>query len=200
MSKDKSTTSEAGVHPIIAERFSPYAYAPRALAAEDREALFEAARWAASSYNEQPWRFVAAGREEPEEFERLLSCLVEANREWARNASLLVIAVVSRNYDRNGKPNRCAEHDLGLATGNLMLEAVARGLAAHAMGGILPDRARELYGIPAGFDAFTGIAVGTPAGPDDDVDEKLRRNDERERTRRPLERLVFGGAWGQPGL
>lgn len=197
---DENRTATTQVHPLIAARRSPYAYVPRPLDAGDREALFEAARWAASSYNEQPWRWIVAGREEGEEFERMVSCLTEGNRDWARNASLLAIAVVSRRYDRNDKPNRCAEHDLGLATGNLMLEAVSRGLVTHAMGGILPDRAREVYGIPEGFDAFTGLAVGYAAGPDHDAEETFRTRDARPRKRRPLESLVFRGKWGHSAV
>ena len=100
--------------------------------AADLRSLFEAARWAASSYNEQPWSYFVATKTDPPEFERLLSCLVEGNQEWAKAAPVLALGVVSRRFARNQKENRAAVHDLGLAAGNLLVEATARGLRALA--------------------------------------------------------------------
>ncbi|NNE43477.1 MAG: nitroreductase family protein [Gemmatimonadetes bacterium] len=189
-------------HPIddtIAARWSPYAYDGTAVPLADLQAVFEAARWAASAFNEQPWRYIVASRDDTPEFERLLSCLVDANQAWARHAGALALGVVGRRYSRNDKPNGTAEHDLGLASANLTLEATRRGFQVHQMAGILPERARELYGIPDGFDALTGIAVGRPAAPDD-APENFRDRDLSPRTRRPLAETVFTGAWGTAGL
>jgi nitroreductase len=122
--------------------------------------LFEAARWAPSSFNEQPWSFLVAGHDDAEEFSRLLSCLVEPNQVWAQRAGLLILSVARATFTRTGKPNRSATHDVGLAAASLTFEATSRGLFVHQMAGILIDRARELYAIPAGFDAHTAIAVG----------------------------------------
>jgi len=184
------------VHDLVARRWSPYGYDPRPLPAADLASLFEAARWSPSAFNEQPWRYVVAVREDTKAFDGLLSCLVEANQQWARNASVLVVAVASLNHDRNGKPNGTALHDLGLAAAILTAEATDRGLAVHQMSGILPDRARELYGIPEGFEAVTAMAIGYAADPAA-LPAALRERDTTPRTRRPLGETVFSGRWGQ---
>lgn len=183
------------IHRLFAERWSPYAFDSRPVAEEDLAALFEAARWAPSSYNEQPWSWVVATRDDTEELERLLSCLVEGNQNWAKAAPVLALGIVTTTFRRNGKPNPAAEHDLGLAAGNLVTEATARGLYVHQMIGILPDRARELYAIPDDAKALTGLAIGTLASPDT-LPERLRERDLAPRTRRPLAETVFRGKWG----
>src|SRR5512142_1883109 len=148
------------VNDLIANRWSPYAFADRLVSRDDLLSLFEAARWAPSSYNEQPWSYIVATREDQEEFGRLLSCLVEGNQAWARTAPVLALGCTSLTFALNGRPNAAAEHDLGAASACLVLEATARGLFVHQMIGILPDRARELYGIPDGFRPLTGLAIG----------------------------------------
>lgn len=185
------------VHEVIAARWSPYGFSDRAVLREDVLSLFEAASWAASSFNEQPWRFILATKENPAEFEKLLGCLVEANRGWAKVVPVLALGVTKATFTRNDKPNRVALHDLGLAAGSLTFEATVRGLCVHQMGGIDPDKAREVYGIPDGFDAQTALAIGYAADPKD-VPEELRKRDAGARTRRPLTETVFGGSWGNP--
>ena len=189
----KAVTDYA-VHNLIASRWSPYSFADRSLSDEDLRALFEAARWAASSYNEQPWSYIVAKKEEPNEFERLLSCLVEANQRWAKSASALALSI-SRLNSHNNKPNRAAFHDLGLAAGNLVLEATARGLAVHQMIGILPDKARELYSIPDGYEPLTALAIGYAGNPAE-LPEEIRARDGARRPRKPLKEFVFAGKWG----
>jgi nitroreductase len=184
------------VHELITRRWSPYGFADRPVSEDDLRSLFEAARWAPSSYNEQPWSYLVARKEDGEAFETLLSCLVEGNQAWARNASALAIGVVSLNFQRNGKPNKAAVHDLGLAAGNLVLEATARGLAVHQMIGILPDRARELYGIPEGYEPYTGLAIGYPGDPDN-LPPEIKQRDQARRGRKPLGEFLFTGKWGQ---
>ena len=185
------------VNDLVARRWSPYAFADRPVSEEDLRSLFEAARWAPSSYNEQPWSYIVACREEPAEFARLLSCLVETNQAWARAVPVLALGVTTLLFRRNDKPNRAAQHDLGLASGNICIEATARGLCVHQMIGILPERARELYAIPDGSEALTGIAIGYVAPPDG-LPDALRQRDEAPRTRRPLREFVFHGAWARP--
>ena len=189
----KAVTDYA-VHNLIASRWSPYSFADRSLSDEDLRSLFEAARWAASSYNEQPWSYIVAKKEEPNEFERLLSCLVEANQRWAKSASALALSI-SRLNSHNNKPNRAAFHDLGLAAGNLVLEATARGLAVHQMIGILPDKARELYSIPDGYEPLTALAIGYAGNPAE-LPEEIRARDGARRPRKPLKEFVFAGQWG----
>src|SRR5438105_8309591 len=195
MNAPKQATPDHSIHELLARRWSPYAFANRPVADDDLRSLFEAARWAASSYNEQPWRYVVATKANPAEFDRLLSGLVEGNQACAKAAPVLALGCTSLRFALNGKPNAAAVHDLGLASANLTLEATARGLFVHQMIGILPDRARELYGIPEGVQPVTGLAVGYAADPDT-LPEKYRERDLAPRTRKPLAAFVFGGAWG----
>src|ERR1039457_5237906 len=187
-------------HPIqhaLADRWSPYGFEDRSVAEADLLSLFEAARWAASSYNEQPWSHVVATKKNPKEFARLLSCLVEANQAWAKAAPVLVLGVVSLRFAKNDKDNRAAVHDLGLASGNLSVEATTRGLSVHQMIGILPDKAREIYRIPEHFEAWTAMAIGYKADPAK-LPDALKERDLTLRQRKPLCKFVFTGHWGQP--
>jgi nitroreductase len=195
MNHPKRATPDHPVHELIARRWSPYAFADRPVLDEELRSVFEAARWAASSYNEQPWRYIVATKSDPAGFEKLLSCLVEGNRAWAKAAPALALGCVSLTFALNGKPNAAAEHDLGLASASLTFEATARGLFVHQMIGIVPDRARDLYRIPDGFRPLTGLAIGYAAEPGV-LPEKLRGRDLAPRTRRPLAEFVFGGEWG----
>ena len=187
-------------HPILkllAERWSPYSFEDRPVSEADLRSLFEAARWAASSYNEQPWNYLVATQENSPEFERLLSCLVEANQAWAKTAPVLVLGVVSLQFARNKQDNRAAVHDLGLAAGNLVVEATARGLSVHQMIGILPDKAREIYQIPEHFEAWTAMAIGYKGDPAK-LSDAMKESDLAPRQRRPLGKFVFTGQWGLP--
>jgi hypothetical protein len=136
-----------------------------------------------------------ATKANPAEFERLLSCLVEANQVWAKAAPVLALGCVSLNFARNGKPNAAAEHDLGQATATLTIEATARDLSVHQMVGILPDRARELYHIPDEIRPLTALAIGFAADPNV-LPDHLRGRDHAPRTRKPLAEFVFSGQWG----
>lgn len=182
------------IHDVLAERRSPYSFDGRPVGSEQLRPLFEAARWAASSFNEQPWRFLLAPRENKAEFERMLTCLMEPNRAWASNAGALALAVAGMRFARNGKPNRCAAHDVGAASAQLVFEATARGLQVHQMAGILADRAKDVYGVPEGFDVLTGIAVGYPAA---EPLEAFAEREARPRTRKPQAEFLFGGHWGE---
>lgn len=196
MNPQKQATPAHPIHELIASRWSPYAFSERSISQDDLCCLFEAARWTASSYNEQPWSYLVATKAEPETFAKMLSCLVEGNQGWAAAAPVLALGCTSLRFSRNGNPNAAALHDLGLASASLTFEATARGLAVHQMIGILPDKARELFGIPEGVQAVTGLAIGYAADPAA-MPEKLRERDLAPRSRKPLAEFVFGGAWGQ---
>lgn len=196
MNEHKHATPDHPVHDLIARRWSPYAFADRDVSADDLRSLLEAARWAPSSYNEQPWSYIVATRGDAAEFDRLHSCLVEGNRPWARAAPVLALGCSRLVFTLNGKPNAAAIHDLGLASATLTLEATARGLFVHQMIGILPDRARELYGIPEDVQPLTGLAIGY-AGDPAALDESYRERDLAPRPRKPLAEFVFGGQWGK---
>ena len=194
---DKRASTDYPIHELLAERWSPYGFEDRPVAQADLRSLFEAARWAASSYNEQPWNFFVATKENPEEFARLLSCLVEGNQGWAKAAPVLVLGVVSLKFSRNNKDNRAAVHDLGLAAGNLLVEATARGLCVHQMIGILPDKAREVYQIPEHSEAWTAMAIGYKGDPAK-LPDVLKERDLTPRQRKPQSQFVFTGKWGRP--
>lgn len=186
-------------HPImevLASRWSPYVFSDRPVPVADLQAIFEAARWAASSYNEQPWRFLVATKTNQTQWEAMLSCLVDANQAWAKTAPVLAIGCTTLHFALNGKPNAMAAHDLGLASGNLSVQATARGLAVHQMAGILPDRIRSQYKLPDGTQAVTALAIGY-AAEIDSLSPEARRSETTPRTRRPLSEFVFEGRWGQ---
>jgi len=191
----KPASAEYPILDVIAERWSPKAFDASPVAAEQLHSLFEAARWAASCFNEQPWAFLVARREDGAAFERALSCLVEKNRAWARSASALIFACARREFARNARPNPHAAHDLGQAAAHLALQAVALGLAVHQMAGFSADAARDAFGIPEGWDALTAIAVGRPLRAED-LDEEQRRSESVPRTRKPQSEFVFESGWG----
>lgn len=180
---------------LIGDRWSPVAFDGRSITREQLGSLLEAARWAPSSYNEQPWRYIVATHDDAVEFARLLSCLADANAAWAKNASVLLLAIASLKFSRNGKPNRHAQHDVGLANENLVLQATAMGMAGHQMAGFDPDKCRTLYEIPDDYEPLTMIAVGYHAT-GSDVDESLRRREETPRSRKPLSDMVYAGRFG----
>ena len=192
---EKRAAVEHPILDLLVERWSPYAFADRPLSEADLWSLFEAVRWAPSSYNEQPWSYIVARRQDAQEYERLLGCLHEANQPWAKAAPVLALGIVRLRFGRNDKPNRAAVHDLGLAAGNLCVEATARGLSVHQMIGILPDKARETYAIPEPWEAWTGIAIGYRADPSV-LPEAMQARDRTPRQRKPLREFVFGGKWG----
>jgi nitroreductase len=193
----KKAATDHPILQVLAERWSPYGFEDRSVSEADLHSLFEAARWAASSYNEQPWNYLVATREKPQEFGRLLSCLVEANQAWAKAAPVLVLGIVRLQFAKNNQDNRAAVHDLGLAAGNLVAEATARGLSVHQMIGILPDKAREIYQIPEHFEAWTAMAIGYKADPAK-LPDTLKERDLAPRQRKPLSEFVFTGQWGKP--
>ena len=192
MHATKSATNrpegQAGIHELLARRWSPRAFSPRPVEAAKLAQLFDAARWAPSSYNAQPWAFIVATREDAEGYNRLLSTLVDVNRQWAQQAPVLILAVAKLDYNHVARPNRHALYDLGQAVANLTVEATALDLHIHQMGGFDPRAARELFAIPAGYEPVTVLAVGYQVAPPADP---------AARTRKPLTDFVFSGSWGR---
>lgn len=189
-------------HPVLAavtERWSPYVYEPRPVEEVKLLSCLEAARWAASSFNEQPWSFIVARRQDQAAFANALGCLMEANQVWAKDAGVLILTVVSRLFTRNSTPNRVAEHDLGMATANLSLQAVAVGLQAHHMAGVNLARMRQVYEIPEGQDPYTAIALGY-AGDAASSGSPVAERDKGPRARKPLADFVFKDKWKQRGV
>lgn len=194
---DKEAKTDYPVHDIIRNRWSPRAFSDEPVEKDLLLRLFDAARWAPSSYNEQPWRFIVATKEHPDEYEQLSRVLNEYNRKWATTAPVLILTVVKENFERTGKTNRVAEHDLGAAMSYLTFEATANDLFVHQMAGILPEKANEIFDIPEGFRPLTMAAVGYLGEPDR-LPEDLARKEQGERKRKPLEEIVFTGEWDNP--
>jgi nitroreductase len=187
-------------HPIeelLKRRWSPRAFAERPVEPHKLASLFEAARWSASCYNEQPWHFIVATRDNEAEFARLLSCLVEGNQAWAARAPVLMVSVARLAFAQSGKPNRHAIHDVGLATAQLIVQATAMGLFAHPMAGFHPDMVRELYGVAEGYEPVAAVAVGY-AGDPAALSESLRQRELAPRVRKPVEAFVFRGRFAPP--
>ena len=196
MVMEKPAETQYPIHDLLRRRWSPRAFSDRRVDPAIMRSLLEAARWAPSSYNEQPWSFIVATKDDPVEFGRLLSCLVEGNIQWAQHAPVLMVSVARLSFEDDGKPNRHAFHDVGLAVANLIVQATALGLVVHQMAGIFPDKIRELYGIPEGYEAVAGIALGYPGDPQS-LPEGLRKRELAPRERKPLTEFVFTGRWGQ---
>jgi nitroreductase len=193
---DKPAETQFPVHDLIERRWSPRALEPRPVPTDALRSLLEAARWAASSFNEQPWSFLVARREDTAEFEKMLGCLVPGNQAWAKNAGVLILTVARQTFTRNGSPNRVAIHDIGLAAANLTFQATHLGLRVHQMGGIDLGKIRETYGIPEGHEPVTGIAIGWP-GTLEHLPEELHDAERAPRERKAQGEFVFEGAWGR---
>src|SRR5260370_28570618 len=156
---EKPAETQYPIEEILRRRWSPRSFSKRVVEREKLQSLFKAARWAASSFNEQRWNFIVATKQKPEEHTRLLSCLVEGTQRWARAAPVLMVSVAKLNFDKTGKPNRHAFHDVGLAVQNLIIEATALGLFVHQMAGFSPQKVREIYGVAEGLEPGAPVAI-----------------------------------------
>lgn len=186
------------IHEMLERRWSPRVFAEeRPVEPETLHRMLEAARWAPSSSNEQPWRFVVATREEPAEYDRLLACLLEGNRKWAYRAPVLILSVARMDFEDDSRPNRHAFHDVGLATENLLLQATALGLVAHPMAGFDIEKARADLKIPSGYEPVAMIAAGYP-GELTVLPDYLQQRELKPRERKPLTEMAFSGQWGHP--
>lgn len=183
------------IHDLLCRRWSPRAFADRLVPAAVLRRMFEAARWAASAGNGQPWAFIVATRDDAGEFARLLGVLTEKNQVWARTAAALVL-VVAATHRPDGREHPLALYDVGLAVQNLVIEGMAHGVYAHQMSGIDPDAARRVFAIPEGHAPVVAVALGYP-GNADHLPEDLRARELAPRTRKPLDQFIFRGRFGQ---
>jgi nitroreductase len=193
---EKPAPTDHPIEEILKRRWSPRAFSDRMIDGETLQRLFEAARWAASSFNEQPWSFIIATKHKPEDYASLLSCLTEKNQQWAHFAPVLMVSVAKLKFEKDGKPNRHAFHDVGMAVANMIVQATAGGLFVHQMAGFSPDKVREIYGVPEGFEPVAAIAVGYPADADI-LPESFRQREIGPRQRKPINSFVFESKWGE---
>jgi len=199
MSTDTAHTKHATPdHPIadvLKERWSPRAFDDREPDDDTLRSVFEAARWAASSFNGQPWRFIVA-RRGTALFDRIVETLIGFNQAWAPSAPVLAVATARTTFEHNGKPNAHAWHDIGLAMGNLSAQATQMGLHLHMMAGFKAEPLREALGVPDGFDIVHVTALGY-LGSADSLPENMAESERAPRTRKPLDEWVFGDTWGE---
>ena len=193
---EKPAPVDHPIEEILKRRWSPRAFSDRIVERDKLQRMFEAARWAASSFNEQPWSFIVATKEKPGEYAALLSCLTEKNQQWARRAPVLMVSVAKLNFEKNGKPNRHAFHDVGMAVSNLIVQATALGLYVHQMAGFSVETVRETYGVPEGFEPVAAVAVGYPDDPNV-LPEQFRQQEVGPRQRKPIESFIFEAKWGE---
>jgi nitroreductase len=194
----KYADTNPDVHELFRVRWSPRSFSSREAPDSVLETILDAGRWAASSFNEQPWRFIVAKKENTEAFAALLSVLMPFNQAWAKNAAVLILTAARANFSHNETPNAYALHDAGAALAYIMLQATASGLQSHAMAGFDRAKAREVLGIPAEFQIGAVVAIGYPDSPDKLSDDQLRERELAPRTRKPLSEIAFNGRWGQP--
>jgi nitroreductase len=191
----KPAVTDAPVHELIQNRWSPRAFSQQPVQPEILRSLFEAARWAPSSNNEQPWAYLVATKDDAENFAKMLGVLVEFNVSWAKHAPVLALSVAHMKTNRDGKPNRVALHDVGSASAQLTFEANTRGLLVHQMAGFDGEKARQTFAIPPDWEPVAAIAIGYPGSPDS-LPEKLRERELAPRTRKPTREFVMTGSWG----
>jgi nitroreductase len=194
---DQKASRDYPVHPLLAERRSLRAFSPKTVEPEILGSLLEAARWAPSCANEQPWSFIVAGKDDKPEFERLLGCLIEFNLDWAQHAPVLILSVARMIFQSTGKPNRHAFHDVGQAIASLTVQATASGLVVHQMAGFDVEKARREFAIPQDHEPVAVTAIGYPGSPAD-LPDKLRQKELAPRQRKALADFVFKRSFGQP--
>ena len=176
----------------IKERWSPRAFLEDKIDKDSLLRIFESARWSASSYNEQPWRFIIGIKDEGDNYQHIIESLVPFNQQWASRAPVVLLACGKKTFSRNGKPNPHMSYDVGQAVATLTLQATAEGLHVHQMAGFSSEKARELFDIPADFEPIVVAAIGKI-----DENEILQKDGPKERTRKKLEDICWSD-WNSP--
>jgi nitroreductase len=193
--KLKHAPTVPGVTDVIFSRWSPRAYANKEVSSTDLKKIFESARWAASSFNEQPWRFFV-GRRGDATYQKIFDALVEFNQSWAKSAPVLILSVASKKFAHNGSPNYYALHDTGAATATLSLAATALGMHTHSMAGFHQEKARKAFNVPEDYDIGAVTALGYLGDPET-LSEQMKKNEESPRHRKELNHFVFS-EWEKP--
>lgn len=182
----KQASTQHDISPLIKKRWSPRAFSGQPIDPQDVEAIFEAASWAASSYNEQPWQYLYAHRSDEAGFQRMLSCLNTGNQAWAKDAAVLVLSVAQMHFAHNNSPNRHAWHDTGAANAHLLLEAVRRDIYGHAMAGFDREKTTRELAIPVSSEPVCFIALGYLGDPKQ-LEEPLRSRELGTRSRQAVD-------------
>jgi len=192
--EEKVASTEFPVIDLIKNRWSPRAFSSAPIEEEKIMSLLEAARWAPSCYNEQPWNFILFKRENREEFNKILDVLSPRNKLWAKGAPLILLSVAKTTFERNGKTNRHALHDVGAAVTNLTMQATSMGLYIHQMAGFNSEKAQQLFKIPDGYEPVSAMAIGY-YGNIEDLPDEFKKSETATRRRKPVSDFVFQGTW-----
>ena len=187
--------TDYAIHPLIAQRWSPRAFDNKPVETAKLAQLFEAARWTSSCFNDQPWTFIVATKDDTVNYQKLLDCLVPANVVWAQVAPVLGLIIAQKNFKHNGKPNAWSEYDAGQSAATLVLQATALDLVAHQMGGFDAAKAITAFNIPETAKPVAAIAIGY-AGETSNLPTDLQERETAPRDRNPLSSFVFTGEWG----
>lgn len=193
----KHTPIDHDILEVISNRWSPRAFSDKSISDNDLNLLFEAARWAPSGFNLQPWRFIVCKQGTPA-FDKLISVLMEMNQTWAKTAPVVVLAASQTTIvgnDKPSRPNGYAQYDLGQAVANLAVQATSMGIYVHQMAGFSKDKADEVFEIPENFNSVVTFAMGY-LGEADSLPEVLAEREVLPRQRKPLSEIVFDGEWG----
>jgi nitroreductase len=194
---EKPASTNHSINELIQRRWSPQAFSDETVEPDVLCRLFEAARWAPSCYNDQPWSYIV-GRKgiEDSTYQDLLSCLVEGNQKWAKNAPVLALSVARRQFTHNGEENRHSLHDVGLSVENLVIQALDEGLFVHQMAGYDQEEARDAFSIPEDHVPVAVMAIGYPGDPET-LPEDLAEAERAERSRKPFSEMIYSNKWGQ---
>ncbi len=178
------------IHQVIRERHSTVIFSPKEIEEEKLTSLFEAARWAPSAFNEQPWRFIVGRKGKDENYQKIYDSLMEANQAWAKYAPVLVVTIASVNSPVTGKANRFAQYDTGMAVGNMLAQATSLGLYTHQMGGFSVKNVRDFFDIGEEYDVLAVMAIGYK-GDIKLFPEYIQEREMKKRIRKPLDELFL---------
>ncbi len=193
---NKPATTSLKILPEIKNRWSPRAFSDKQVESEKLERIFEAARWSASCFNEQPWRFMVGIKDQDKSWDKIFKSLSEWNQTWCESVPVLVLLVSKKTFTHNNRANAWANYDLGQAAAYISVQAMAEGLYVHQMAGFDQDKARNGLFVPEGFEIKSVIAIGY-YGDVNTLPEDIRNSERGARSRNDLSTMVFSDKWGE---
>ncbi len=193
---DKPAITKYDIHPLLNKRWSPRSFLEKPVDKAALQRIFEAARWAPSSFNEQPWRFIV-GIKGDKTWGKVMEALADFNQKWAKLAPVLVLSVGKTLSSKNNKSNKVFKYDVGQGVAHLTFQATEEGLFVHQMGGFSPEKARELFDIPDGYEPLTVFAIGHKGEPDL-LDGDFPEMEKAPRERKEMDELIFEEKFGNP--
>ena len=196
-SHPKQAQPDRKILDVFKKRWSPRAFSDKMVEKDTLLRLFEAARWAPSSFNEQPWNFIVANKNQEKPYQKILDSLAEFNQSWAKTAPVLAVSITKDHFSKNNKPNVYSVHDVGLAMGNLLTQATDLGVYVHQMAGFDKNKFTDSFSIPNEFSPVAAMAIGYLGDPAQ-LPENLQEAETQERSRKPVEEFVYAGEWKKP--